>query len=42
MIYYEKTSFMMPAQHCPQNRAKAAAQGHYSELIKALHSYDYR
>ena len=22
--------------------AKAAAQGHYSELIKALHSYDYR
>ena len=21
---------------------KAAAQGHYSELIKALHSYDYR
>lgn len=23
-------------------QAKAAAQGHYSELIKALHSYDYR
>ena len=23
-------------------QAKAAAQGHYSELIKALHGYDYR
>jgi putative ABC transport system permease protein len=25
-----------------KRRAKAAAQGHYSELIKALHGYDYR
>ena len=23
-------------------QAKAAAQGHYSELIKALHGYDYQ
>ena len=33
---YRKTSQVNYVQ------AKAAAQGHYSELIKALHSYDYR
>lgn len=33
---YRQTSQMNYVQ------AKAAAQGHYSELIKALHSYDYR